>query len=277
MLGTFVVAPVVVEVVIDILLVLSCLIAIGFLLIYRATLKQILVKLADLFDAVKLPGFLGGGHIFGPISSFLRTTAEGIDRALAAVVGATQGGIVYIWQLLARQVIAAANFLASLAITLEHRLTRLVLGEIPRQLRDLEGRVGRTVRQARFVAAVAVAAAVARIDHALDGVHINLGGLRRDLGRAVGRVRGLERLIYPAAAAGLVATALARLGMSWLGCRNVRKIGRRACGLDPSLLDALIADSLLFFGTFSLVAFAEELQDVTGEVSGAIHALTRQA
>lgn len=63
--------------------------------------------------------------------------------------------------------------------------------------------------------------------------------------------------------AGAVAYALSRIGAGWVRCSNVRRAGRNVCGMDATLLESLLADTLLVVGTLSLVEFAEEMQGVT--------------
>jgi hypothetical protein len=69
--------------------------------------------------------------------------------------------------------------------------------------------------------------------------------------------------------------ALGRLGLGWARCSNVGKVGRRVCGMDASLLESVLADSLLILGTLSLVTFAEEMQDVTEVIARPIQTFWR--
>src|SRR5437764_1465863 len=56
---------------------------------------------------------------------------------------------------------------------------------------------------------------------------------------------------------------------------NVYKVGKRACGMNPDLLESLLADTLLIAGTVSLVEFARGMQDVTEEVTPLIRTFWR--
>jgi hypothetical protein len=97
--------------------------------------------------------------------------------------------------------------------------------------------------------------------------------------RVVPRARPAARhwtdVLTKAAGAALVAFSLARLGLGWLRCSNVAKAGKRLCGMNPGLLDALLAGSTLLVGTISLREFAKEVQAVTEEASGLIHGFIR--
>jgi len=79
----------------------------------------------------------------------------------------------------------------------------------------------------------------------------------------------LEKTLAIAGATALVGAALARLGLGWLRCPRIAKAGKQLCGVNPNLLDSLLADTLLIAGTVSLVDFAKEMQGFTGEVADA--------
>lgn len=275
MLATVVVAPVVVEVVISLTLVLACLVSLGFLYAYRATIKQLLAWFADKLDAVSIGAFGRSVKPFGSLAAAVRSIAERVDEGLSAVVGATSGGVVYLLGLIGRQVRALTSWVASLAETVEIALQGMILGEIPRALRGLEALVLRRVYAIRAQLARLDRAIAVKMSAAIGAIDARVGWAGRRANDAVRRVGRLERAVLAGAAVGIVATALSRLGMGFLGCRNVKRLGKRACAMDSRYLDALVADSLLFFGTFSLVQFADELADVAPEVSRAIRTLTR--
>ena len=132
----------------------------------------------------------------------------------------------------------------------------------------------RTVRVTKIAAQAAPGAtwaAVKTIAATLDDV------ITLDLPRLRDRARAAENEIarlwkwtraHPLGLAGAALTAavaatLAKLGASWIRCSNWRKAGRSVCGMDASLLESLLADSLLVFGTLSLVEFAQEMVAVT--------------
>lgn len=58
------------------------------------------------------------------------------------------------------------------------------------------------------------------------------------------QVKRLDKVTTGVFAAALVASALARLGGSWIICRNWRKIGRSVCRFDPLALDMLLGASV---------------------------------
>jgi hypothetical protein len=118
---------------------------------------------------------------------------------------------------------------------------------------------------------------------AVDIPH-GIAGLRaRDLSlsRAYERLRQLvkrhERALGASAVAAAVAYALARLGGTWIRCTNARRLGRRACGLDPDLLEGMLAGTLLLVGGISIVELARELQAVVGPGAQGIRNIIHEA
>jgi hypothetical protein len=62
--------------------------------------------------------------------------------------------------------------------------------------------------------------------------------------------------------AGAVALALSRLGIGWVRCSKVGRAGKTLCGMDESLLESLLADTLAIVGTVSLIEFIRDAQAV---------------
>lgn len=90
------------------------------------------------------------------------------------------------------------------------------------------------------------------------------------------RLRALERKIGVPVALGVVATALARLGVNWIRCNKVRRLGRGVCGMDDSFLESLLLDSLAIFSILSVVEFANELRTVEDEALSIMGRLVRE-
>lgn len=88
--------------------------------------------------------------------------------------------------------------------------------------------------------------------------------------RAYEWARGFWKVASVGAAAAVVAVALGRLNLAWIRCRNVETAGRRLCGLDPSLLEALLAGTLVLASGFSIVQLAEETLSIEEELVGLI-------
>jgi hypothetical protein len=90
------------------------------------------------------------------------------------------------------------------------------------------------------------------------------------------RVRALEKKVGVPVALGVVAVAISRLGLGWTRCNNVRRIGKQLCGLNPSLLDELLLDSVAIFSLLSVVEFAKELRTVEDEAVAIMGRLVRE-
>jgi hypothetical protein len=131
----------------------------------------------------------------------------------------------------------------------------------------------------RTVAAM-IAAAVGVIE-APHLPHLRLPGALRDLGkwrtRVNGRLRNLERGLAGVSAVALVGTALGRLGLNWIRCRRVGKVGKAVCGMDSQLLGSLLADATLIIGTISLVELTRGTQRLMPAITDATGYLVREA
>jgi len=60
--------------------------------------------------------------------------------------------------------------------------------------------------------------------------------------------------------AALGVALLARIGAGWVRCTNMRRVGRRICGVNPSWIDEFLAATLLIVGVQSYRDFVKEAQ-----------------
>lgn len=102
---------------------------------------------------------------------------------------------------------------------------------------------------------------------AVPGLWPRIGGIERELDRLKGRVGRIGKYAGLGAFLILLAKALEKIGGSFIRCSNVKRYGRSICGMDQSLLDSLLADSLLIVGSLSLVQMARELEPLMGQAS----------
>lgn len=102
-------------------------------------------------------------------------------------------------------------------------------------------------------------------------------GIERDLGRLNEKIRRLGWLGAFAGLAGLGTALLARLGISWVRDPCAKRVVKGWCGVNPSLFETLLADTLLIVGTVSLVEFAKGMQTVVADVEKPVRAFWRAA
>lgn len=91
------------------------------------------------------------------------------------------------------------------------------------------------------------------------------------------RLRRLEKRAVVAATVAVVVAALARLGINWARCRNVKRAGKRICGMDFNALESMLEQTLGIFGALSIVALAEELQTITPAVADGVGFFVKEA
>jgi hypothetical protein len=262
------------------LLLLAFVVAYGMLMVHRGIFQPIILKLAELVDSVSIDLRFRKVKPLGFIAAFLRSAAATIDHGLGALVLATEKGAVTLWHGLAAQVKWLGQLLGDLAETIEHRFHRLLLLFPPavalwatvRAVQQLP-KLWHEAQKAAHRAAAAYSAVV-ESDAWVRG-RFRTG--ERSLSNLAKRVRAHGRTLAGAGAAALVATALARLGLSWLRCPRVASAGKRLCGLDHDLLASLLADTLIVASSVSLVEFAHELQSVTTPAASAIRGFVREA
>src|SRR5439155_25588716 len=78
-------------------------------------------------------------------------------------------------------------------------------------------------------------------------------------------LRRLERSLPAAVGVAALIAAIGRLGLGFLRCGNFRKAGKSVCGMNTSLLDSLLLDTVALLSVVSVVEFAKELQTIEGE------------
>ena len=80
------------------------------------------------------------------------------------------------------------------------------------------------------------------------------------------KVRHLDKITTGVLASALVATALGRLGSGWIRCSNVGRLGRRLCGIDTRLLEALLGAATISFVVSDLCEFTHLLSQAAQKV-----------
>lgn len=154
-----------------------------------------------------------------------------------------------------------------------HGVSRVVV----RETKVIEKTV---VQKGKAGALTVVRPTVAGLSHVIEVDLPRLRARDRALTDEVARLwryaRNRRAAIASGALLGAVAYALAKLGASWVRCSNVKRLGRRVCGMDNSLLDALLADTLAVVGAISILELAHELQRIMPEVTDVVRAGIRE-
>ena len=158
-----------------------------------------------------------------------------------------------------------------------HRLERYINHVIAQRL----AHVGKIAGHAAPASVTrAVGALAGELDHVIEWdlpkLRARTKALEERLGRLAHRIRADARPIIGAAFVAAVAVALGRLGAGWVRCQNWKRAGKQVCGMDASLLEALLADTLAIVGAISIVELAMELQRVMPEVTAVVRAGIRE-
>src|SRR5205809_138230 len=148
---------------------------------------------------------------------------------------------------------------------LDHRMARLLHG-IDRLLRGtIIPRIRRAERSLAHVITRDIPA-LRRRERALE--REVYGDLRARIGR-------IEKALGLGIFAAIVYKILAKVA-PWLFCRNVNKVGRAVCGLNPDTLNSLLAltlGTLVITDLRSLVQAAEAIEgEITGEIKSILNA-----
>jgi hypothetical protein len=159
---------------------------------------------------------------------------------------------------------------------LARRVAALVRAHAVPSTRTVIARTTRPIIQ-RVTRVVKATAGAVVIPGVLWGTLPRLRGLERWRNRTGARLRTLERGIAGVSAVALVGTALARLGLNWIRCRRVGRVGKAVCGMDSNMLGALLADATLIIGTISIVELTRGTQRLMPAITDATGYLVREA
>jgi hypothetical protein len=230
----------------------------------------------------KLTSFLGGleAHFEHQMATRWHTLAQ-LVRQYAADTVATATAIATLAHKIAYVYGEAASG------KLGARFQKWVLGELSK-LHGITKVVVRTTKVIEHsdVGPIAAGAAsrvkpVARaLEHVIEWDLPRLRSRDRYLTDQVGRLwrwtRTHGREAASGVALGALVFALGRLGIGWARCSNVRKLGRGACGMNPDLLDSLLAGALVVASPISVVELAKAAQTFTAEAEAGLRWFVRE-
>lgn len=249
-----------------------------------------IVYTAHAFAAATV-GFVGGvlsevpvvGKWLGnPVLSLYKT----IVAPLASAEAYLDSHIAIMWHRLARVVTGIAEEIAGLAILAGYlvyyvakeaygakvwaqqeaaRLVRIgvhaalvyIGGREVALARYVLGRVGAVERTVVAQVRALDAAVTHVVEYDIASLRARADTIARFYTRLYQRVARLEGLTTTAALTAAVALALSTLGLDWLRCRNVNRLGRAACALPFQLIEDLLGLSLAFVSVVDPVALAE--------------------
>lgn len=248
-----------------VLLGLAFLIALSFT--YRYTLGELLRQLAAAIGAIRVPFLFGGFRLLG----FAADAILRIDNAIRHAIGVAIDGMKVAWNECMSYTAYAINEIGKEIASLAHDVAAAIETVNVTQVTNVYRKANPAIAGKLAALAATVAALEARIQHAAavavpDAIPVpaDIGG---GLTEALERIKGLTRRLAPAALVGVGAYALAKIGLTWIRCGRVSKVGKRICGMNDSALDNLLASTVLIVGTVSLVEFARGMQGIMDEVT----------
>lgn len=258
---------------------------------WAASFGQLFYWLAAQIDKLPSLSVLGRTLGFGGVAHAIRAASDSVYHWLGQAVQHTSAPWVafthYMADVLAKPAQQVALGLADVLHTLTVLRTQIIPRMIAAKVAWIPAHLARLAAQVASLAARAPVHIVKQIEHTTANttkVIVNkavalpwprIGHLEREAGTLGKRIDRLARRVAPAALAAAIVATIARTSWRWVRCGKVRKVGRQVCGMDDSLLDSLLADTVVVVGTVSLVEFARGMQDATEEIAGAVRAFWR--
>lgn len=273
----------------DLALVFGFIVCLSMQQAWRKTLGVLLIDLANLLDKASVNVGVRRIHLFGPLTSALRGLEKSVDHALGAAAIFCEHKATALFQLLRTLLVQLVDELRDLARSTEHALglaPTITLGQIRKQIAaaeayaarrlktveaQLHGEADRLFGKARHGIDVLTKRLDVTIPKRIARAEARVGALEHEIHGLRGRAGRIEALLGIGAITTLVGTALARMGLRWLRCGNVRKAGESVCKMDSNLLESLLVDAAALTVAFDLVTFAKEVQAITGTVADEIH------
>ncbi len=258
---------------------------------YRSTFGAAFQKIIDGIHSLPRINL----HFTSISFDFLATPFEAVDHAVRHAIGVAISATQHVWNYAlgyvahliteAGEAIAggAEDTLRAIQILGGHTIPHAITNRIA-QLRVQVARLEHTLSRAPAVGWHAITKRLAALEHAIAVKAAavagtlpipRIGRIEHDLTGVEKWIRSRGRLLTIAGISALLIAALGRLGLGWTRCSKVGRTGKQLCGMDESLLESLLADTLLIVGTVSLVEFAQGMQGVTAEVAPLIRTFWR--
>lgn len=157
------------------------------------------------------------------------------------------------------------KYVRALVAGVAHRLVQPVVGRVGALERWTYPRVKALEQEIRV-----------GIPRDIAGLRARARAIENGLAAAWAMLREHERLLGIGALTAAVSVALGRLGLGWTRCAKVGRLGQAACGLEDTILEALLADALLIAGSISVVELARECQRFSGAAEGGLRFFVRE-
>jgi hypothetical protein len=226
----------------------------------------------------KLTSYLGG------LEAHFDAQMAARWHALASLVTQlaydTKAAAILDWNIARKLATSFGNIVITQVVGAAHRVVKVVQSEVHT--------VTRTVVRVEKIVGTKADAAVARavgvlegeVGHVIDWTIPRLRARERSLSDSLGRlwhrVRANEGRLALGAAAALVVAALGRLGLGWVRCGKVGRVGKALCALNPNLLESLLAGALVVASPISVVELTKAAQAFTSEAEDGIRWFVRE-
>jgi hypothetical protein len=278
---------------------------------YRVTLGQLLSFLIDVLSKVVIHIPYTGVKIqvFAPAIVLLEAINNGMYAALGGALNLTSWAWhkfvhwnAYLWHELT-QTIAGTPAVTAKAISylVKHRIPLMIgaatgplglwIATHTKQIRALFQEVARIAEHPGRIVTHTITK-VQTIEHTVTkiiyktvpaavtkAVAIPWGaihGLERDVAADKKRIGKLEKGAVAIGVGAVAGAVLGRLGLNWTRCSNVNKLGKAACGMNPDLLEGLLAGAVVVASSISVVEFAKSCQAFTGTVEDGLKFFVRE-
>lgn len=264
--------------------------AYGIQVVWRRSLGALLLWIADKLDTVSLFGH----HLFGPLTSILRSLKSTVDHYLGEAVLWSEKGAATFFKFFLNINLWMAREIADLAHDVLHGFQRVETNVIRPAVKVLDVKTQATVKRLGATLATldrvtvpalrhsiaALRADFARFSHAVAGTLAHpipaLGRVERDVANQAKRLKRLNWLTKYASLAALGAAILARLGLSSLRCSRTQKWNKGMCSSPYGWLEDILAGAILLAGTLSVVDFVKAAQTFEDEAVEALRLAVKE-
>jgi hypothetical protein len=223
----------------------------------------------------KVSNYMGGleTHIDVSMGGYFHALADALGRLAS---GEAEAGWVFYWLAKAHSALrATVHALPSLPTV--HSITHTVV----KQVRVVVTKVDHVGKIAAHAAPASLIRDVRAIAGTLDDVVTwdiprlwkRSRAIEKSLDRLWHRIRAEKKVLVGTAFAGAVAVALGRMGLGWLRCSSLKRVGKQlGCG-GFGLLEELFAASLVSFAALDICDFAAAAESVAESFVPALLAL----